>query len=435
MHIFFSGIGGAGIGPLALIAKQAGYEVSGSDKQHSQYIDYLKNAGITNIYVGQTAEAISEIHARTPIDWFVYSGALPRENPQHPELVFCAETGIKSSKRDELLNQIITDKNLRLIAVAGTHGKTTTTAMIVWLFHKLNIPISYSVGAKTGFSDSGHYEAEGSFFVYECDEFDRNFLAFSPELSTITSITWDHHDIYPTKASYKDAFKQFIHQSKHTLVWDEDLEYLGTPATDSMTVMDSQSPILNDIALLGLVNRQNALQAVLSVHRAIDAPLDQLITYVNSFPGLSRRFEKLSEGVYTDYAHNAEKVRGALNIALEHSAKVVVVYEGLHNRRQHFMLGQGQFTELFEGAEKVYIVPTYLGREDPDLKILTPADIAAFVGGPASVEPAQKDEALKILIDEHVQSGALVLCLSGGGGGSLDEWLRSAYKPNELSVS
>ena len=132
MHIFFSGIGGTAIGPLALIAKQAGYSVSGSDKQDSQYIEYLKKHGVSDITIGQTRDDIARAHEKQPIDWFVYTSALPLENPDAPELAFCREKNIKTSKRDELLNVIIQEKKLKLIAVAGTHGKTTTTGMERW---------------------------------------------------------------------------------------------------------------------------------------------------------------------------------------------------------------------------------------------------------------------------------------------------------------
>src|SRR4051812_23642513 len=119
MHIYFSSIGGAGIAPLAMVAHQAGYHVSGSDKQDSQYIDHLKKHGIKDIHIGQTTEAISNIHNKTPIDWYVYSSAVLLENPHAPELEFCREQAIKISKRDELLNQILADHHLKLIAVAG----------------------------------------------------------------------------------------------------------------------------------------------------------------------------------------------------------------------------------------------------------------------------------------------------------------------------
>src|SRR3982751_4816408 len=101
MHIFFSGIGGTGIGPLALIAKQAGYEVSGSDKQDSQYIEYLKKRGVGRIHIGQSQEDMARLHQEHPIDWLVYTSAAVMENPDHPEIVFAKENKIKNSKRDE----------------------------------------------------------------------------------------------------------------------------------------------------------------------------------------------------------------------------------------------------------------------------------------------------------------------------------------------
>src|SRR5215469_8626376 len=101
MHVFFSGIGGTGIGPLALLAHQAGFSVSGSDKQDSQYIAYLKKQGVTDITIGQSYDDIASAHAKAPIDWFVYTSALPMENPNAPELKFCRDHDIKMSKRDE----------------------------------------------------------------------------------------------------------------------------------------------------------------------------------------------------------------------------------------------------------------------------------------------------------------------------------------------
>ena len=199
--------------------------------------------------------------------------------------------------------------------------------------------------------------------------------------------------------------------------------------------MSSDDQLLGDIQLLGLVNRQNGLQAMLSVRAATGTPTRELIRYINAFPGLSRRFEKIMPNIYSDYAHNAEKVRGALDIALEHSKNVVVVYEGLHNRRQHFMRDQGQFLHLFDGAKKVYWVPSYLGREDPDLALLAPSELIQSMANPTIAEPAGMNDMLKKIIDTHAHDGDLVVCMSGGGGHSLDEWLRGVYKPSDESVN
>jgi UDP-N-acetylmuramate--alanine ligase len=185
MHVFFSGIGGTGIGPLALVAKQAGYEVSGSDAKDSNYISYLRDHGIKDIHIGQGRDQIEDVDSRNPIDWFVYSSALPKTDPHHPELQYCEDNNIRMSKRDEFLNEILQQKSLKLIAVAGTHGKTTTTAMAIWLFKQLGTPISYNVGGKLSFGDMGHYDEQSQYFVYECDEYDHNFLSFSPYLAMI----------------------------------------------------------------------------------------------------------------------------------------------------------------------------------------------------------------------------------------------------------
>jgi len=298
MHIFFSGIGGTAIGPLALIAKEAGFDVSGSDKQDSQYIEYLRKHGITNIHIGQTEEAIAELHDKQPIDWYVYSSAVAIENPHAPELEFCRDQAIHMSKRDELLNHIIETKKLQMIAIAGTHGKTTTTAMVIWLFKQLDQPVSYSVGAKISFGDMGQFVPESKFFVYECDEFDRNFLAFQPAHSLITGVTWDHHEIFPTREDYQQAFVEFISQSKQTTLWQEDAEYLGLASseyTDSeLHIQDSSDPSIERLKIVGRFNRLDAWLAIQTVHNATGIAVEALEEHMDSFPGLQRRMELIA---------------------------------------------------------------------------------------------------------------------------------------------
>lgn len=435
MHIFFSGIGGTAIGPLALIAKEAGYTVSGSDKQDSQYISYLRNHGITDIHIGQNVEDIARTHEANPIDWFVYSSAIVIENPYAPELVFCREQHIHTSKRDELLNQILADTGLKMVAIAGTHGKTTTTAMTIWLMTQLKQPISYSVGAKISFGDMGQYDPQSHYFIYECDEFDRNFLAFEPYLSMITGVTWDHHEIFPTREDYQQAFVEFISQSEHTLLWQEDAEYLGLesserPGDSQLHIEQSDNPSIHEITLHGHFNRLDAWLAVQTVQRLTGTPLAQLITIMNDFPGLQRRMERLVPNLYSDYAHTPEKIRGAMSVALEmaeaNSQKLVVVYEPLTNRRQHYMADQ--YTDCFTGAEKVYWLPSYLAREDPDQAILTPEQLVSYLTDPSIAEAAELNDGLVDIIQKHLDAGDMVVGMAGGGGGSLDEWLRKQFK-------
>lgn len=426
MHIFFSGIGGTAIGPLALIASQAGYSVSGSDQQDSQYIHYLRSKGIVNIHIGQDRESIEHIHADQPIDWFVRSSAVPDDSP---ELQFCEEQHIKTSKRDELLNLILKDKRLDLVAIAGTHGKTTTTAMVIWLFKQLRLPVSYSVGAKISFGDMGTFQEKSGYFIYECDEFDRNFLAFEPHISLITGVSWDHHEIFPTRDDYQQAFAEFIGQSGHTLLWQEDFDYLGLTSNSRLLVQDSAHSLISQITLAGQYNRLDAWLAIQAVHRLTKTPLETLISHINKFPGLQRRMEQIIPNLYSDYAHTPEKIRGAMSVALEMAGKngqeLIVVYEPLTNRRQHYMIDD--YKDCFAGAKKVYWLPSYLAREDPDQRIITPAELISRLTDPSIAEPMERNSRLAQTIKDHLKIGDMVVCMAGGGGGSLDEWLRTKF--------
>ncbi len=429
MHVYFSGIGGAGIGPLAQIAHQAGYDVSGSDQQNSQYIEYLKKHGITEITVGQSEAQIAAIHETKPIDWLVHSSSIHQD---HPELIYAKEQGIKTTKRDTLINQILADKNLKLIAVAGTHGKTTTTAMVIWLFKQLGIPVSYSVGAKLSFGDMGQYQKESEYFVYEADEFDRNFLAFEPEISLITGVSWDHHEIFPTREDYQQAFREFIDQTKHTFIWDEDAEYLGRDpmSRPECSVLDSANPQIETIKLKGKYNRLDAWLAVQSVHAITQKPLEELVAAINKFPGLSRRMEEIIPNLYSDYAHTPEKIRGAMSVATEMAQEsgqdLVVVYEPLTNRRQHYM--KDDYKDVFSGVSRLYWIPSYLAREDPDQRVIAPSEMIASLSDPTIAVPMERDEKLKSVIDEHLAKGDIVVCMAGGGGGSLDDWIHQEFK-------
>ncbi len=429
MHVFFSGIGGTAIGPLALIAKQAGYDVSGSDAKASDYVGYLRSKGIKNIYIGQTSDQIAAVHAKQPIDWFVYSSALPMTDPNHPELIFCAQNDIKTSKRDELLNKIIQDKDLQLIIVAGSHGKTTTTAMAIWLFKQFGVPLSYSVGAKISFGEMGHFDPNSKYFVYEGDEFDRNFLSFYPELSLVTGIDWDHPDIYPTREAYQEAFNEFIEQSEYSVLWHDDAEKLALIASKTLTILDEKDPLIDQkTSLPGHVNRLDAWLVANALQKILEKPLDEIIPKLNAFPGVSRRFEQLAPNLYTDYAHTPPKIRGALQLAREVAGdNVVVIYEGLHNTRQHFI--KNELAGIFDDVKQLYIVPSYLAREDKNLELLTPEKLLNLLSNSSKTHSAvaELNDKLAENIKKHTSQGNLVLCLTAGGPTSLDEWLRRKF--------
>ncbi|MCU0667138.1 MAG: Mur ligase domain-containing protein [Patescibacteria group bacterium] len=421
MHVFFSGIGGTAIGPLAIIAKQAGYEVSGSDKQDSQYVQYLSKFGI-DINIGQDPKNLEMIHKNSPIDWFVYSSALPLENPNHPELLKVNELGIKNSKRDLFLSEFINNHNLKLIAFAGTHGKTTSTAMAVWVFKQLNIPVSYSVGAKINFGNMAEYNPMSEYFVYECDEFDHNFLHFKPYISVLSKVDWDHQDIYPTRDSYIRAFKDFCHNSAKIFAHPEEVKYLNISNETNTNIIGSEFTI----NLIGKHNRNNAAGVASAISYATNTPINKVVSILENYPGSNRRFEKLSDNIYSDYAHTPEEIESTIQMAKELSKEIAVIYEPLTNMRQYFI--KDRYKDIFINLKSLYWVPSYLARENPNQRIIEPQEFVASLADSANAKPANLNDELKTNIQSLANNGVLCIVISGGGGGSLDEWARQQFK-------
>ncbi|MBH1956878.1 hypothetical protein I8H84_04865 [Candidatus Saccharibacteria bacterium] len=410
MNIYFSGIGGVGIGPLAQIAHDAGYSVIGSDLSESLTTHELRAQGV-DISLAQDGSFLEQQHQKTPLDWFIYTAALP---DSHPELVAARRLGIKTAKRDELLAHILQEKNLKLIAIAGTHGKTTTTGMAVWTLTQLGIPVSYSVGSQLSFGPSGRYVPDSEYFIYECDEFDRNFLHFSPHLSLITSIDYDHPDTYPTESDYMQAFGQFLNQSDSVILWQTDSQKIGSVRPVDWILSDDE---VASLELPGLHNRRNATLVLKAVEK-LGITGDSRAA-INSFPGTVRRFERLADNLYSDYGHHPVEIAATLQMAREISDEIVLVYQPHQNVRQHEI--QDQYTDQFELAEKVYWLPTYLSREDPNLTILTPSDLTKHITNPQVISIADLNHQLWDDIQAARDAGKLVLCM---GAGSIDTWVR-----------
>lgn len=416
MHIYFSGIGGVAIGPLALIARDAGYAVSGSDLAQSRFTDIMQRTGI-DFAIGQDGTHIAAVHRKQPINWLVVSSALPAD---HPEIMFAQQAGIKVTKRADILNTILHDKQLRLVAISGTHGKTTTTAMLVWLFKQFKLPVSYSVGSSFSFGPSGTYAPGSQYFVYECDEYDRNMLAFSPYLSLLTTVDYDHPDTYPTQADYDQAFIEFTNQSGQMVAWQTDAARLKISHLINVSLNNNDAEIAT-IKLAGLHNRQNAWLAVRAFLQLFpDEPIGEIIHAINNFPGTDRRFERLAPNLYSDYAHHPAEIRATLQLAREQNQLVVAVYQPHQNIRQHQVANE--YGDCFNQAAHVYWLPTYLSREDPELAILTPRQLIAMLDAPEMAESAEMDQALLAKIKTHLDGDELVVCM---GAGTIDEWLRA----------
>ncbi len=313
--------------------------------------------------------------------------------------------------------ELIKTQNLKLIAVSGTHGKTTTTGMAVWALKQLGVPVSYSVGTTLSFGASGAYEAGSEYFVYECDEYDRNMLHFSPFLSLLTSIDYDHPDTYPTRDDYTAAFRQYISQSNHTIAWEKDLTYLEQPPLETVWSLKPEDQAA--VALGGEHNRQNATLVLKALeYLELGEPVANT-AILDRFPGTDRRFEKLADNLYSDYGHHPKEIAATLQRARELSDKIVLVYQPHQNWRQHFI--RDEYTNQFELAEKIHWLPTYLTRENSDQPVLTPQELTTHITNPAALVYSKLDDALWQQIELYRTEGYLVICM---GAGTIDEWVR-----------
>lgn len=417
MHIYFSGIGGVGLGPLAEIARNAGHDISGSDLSATPTLLELQQNGF-EASLDQSGQHIKKVHRNKPIDWFVYTAALPID---HPELILAKKFSIKCTKRDELLKAIIEKSGQKLVAIAGTHGKTTTTAMVVWLFRELAVPdtVSYSIGATLSWGPSGFFDKKNKYFIYECDEFDRNFLHFYPDYSLVTNIRYDHADTYPSVTAYQKAFGDFMRQSAYVTVYQEELgDSTSLGLGNRLHGIDKKSVALSieSIGLAGRHNRENGYLAATLFETLTGISMEKIYSALVRFPGTSRRFEKLGDNLYSDYAHHPEEIAATLELASELSDDVIAVYQPHQNIRQHHL----NHSNCFDLAEKIYWLPTYLSREDPSLLVLSSQKLTQNLDA-SKVVLSRLDEDLAVTIKKACASGKLVLLM---GAGSIDDWAR-----------
>lgn len=434
MNIYISGISGTGMGPLALMAKQAGFTVFGSDLNKGAIYDELIKAGI-EVYIGEQNGDYLKAKLAQGIDWFCHTSALP-EN--HPELTAARAANIKCTKRDDLTAYLVDKLNLKMVAVAGTHGKTTTTAMIIWTALQLELPVSYIVGSTLGFAPSGAYHQGDKYFIYEADEYDRNFLKYHPWLAIIPSVSYDHPDIYPTRKDYEAAFEQFKSQSEHIIECKND-EIVQRIIEDDEEYYDKVLFKPEEFNLAGKARRIDAALAAAAVYdieeyEYSDPLIDvtkaypsHIIDSLNQFPGVGRRFEKLRDGLYTDYAHHPEEIAATVEIAreqadLDRKKGIVVIYEPHQNSRQHEV--RTGYKDAFKNANKLFWLPTYLTREDPNLKVITPAEFIKDLSNPEIAEPAELNDDLIRQIQKCLDNNYLVILMTAGPA---DPWLRQKF--------
>jgi UDP-N-acetylmuramate--alanine ligase len=393
-HIHLIGIGGTGLSAIARLLHESGYVVSGSDQSHGPLADALARDGIA-VYIGHRAENIAGA------DVIVRSSAVSADNP---EVAAAIAAGIPVLKRSEFLGQLMREKTV--IAIAGTHGKTTTTGLTAYMLHQLGLDPSFIVGGTIQQLGTNAHAGTGDFFVIEADEYDRMFLGLNPSLAVITYLEHDHPDIYPTFAEYRQAFFEFassIRAGGSALVCGDQPELRAF----SQELVSANIPCLtygceewNDyqarnirlspegfytldvwyqhaahtavlaynvtLSLPGKHNIQNALAALAAAHiQGVD--MKDAAPHVAAFTGTGRRFEITSvvNGItlIDDYAHHPTEIQTTLAAVRSRfqQARIYAIWQPHTYSRTRLL--RTEFTHAFSQADQVFITEIYASRE------------------------------------------------------------------------
>jgi UDP-N-acetylmuramate--alanine ligase len=440
-HIHLIGIGGTGLSAIARVLLEKGYTVSGSDRSALPLFNAITAAG-ARTFLGHAAEQIAGA------DLVVRSSAIPDDNP---EVVAARSQGIPVLKRSEFLEELTGDKDT--LAVAGSHGKTTTTAMLVWMLDRLGTEPSFILGGVIRQLGCNARAGAGLYFAIEADEYDYMFLGLSPKIAIITNIEHDHPDCFPTQAEYQQAFKAFLERVRPdglALICQDDPqarvlmnEMKEIPAqvlgygTSTQAVYLAENiqiikgypqfelfyqPNLSRIKKLGEVqlsvpgrhNVLNATAALAAIH-ALGLSEQEAINAVKSFTGADRRFEVIGEvggvTVIDDYGHHPTQLASTLEAARELYPKqrLWAVWEPHTYSRTQAM--EDEFTQALDLADKVIVLKIYAARENNP--VYTAKRIAdALTEKKASYIP-NFDSAADFLL-ENLSPGDVVITFSAG---------------------
>ena len=421
-RLHFLGIGGAGMSGLALVCARLGATVTGSDRSDSSYMERLRQAGLAPV-VGHDA---ANLPAGAEV---VVSTAIGADNP---ELVAAREGGVEPIRRGALLAELCAEK--RLIAIAGTHGKTTTTAMAVWALRAIGAEPAFFVGGEVprlgadGAAVNAGW-ADGEWVVAEADESDASFLELRPEIAVVTNVEMDHHARWGSLAELHRAFGQFLEPAAAAVLpaaggLDDLL------AGQRLLGFDCERPGPADLALAvpGAHNRANARAALAAIELA-GLDVEAAAAALADFPGVRRRLElKGSRGdtrIYDDYAHHPTEVRAALAGLRElRPGRLIAVFQPhLYSRTKAFAIEFGAALAL---ADEVAVLDVYPAREEPVGELagvsgLQVAQAAAerMGGGPVWWLPdsatASRALAERLDRDRHPPAGGQVLVTIGAG--------------------
>ena len=433
MKIHIIGIGGTGMAPIAVVLKEMGASVSGSDRSASVYTQHLTERGIS-VMIPQSAENI-----KNP-DLVFYSSAIHDDNP---ELAEARQRGIPTLKRREFLSCMLEGK--RTIAIAGSHGKSTTTSMITLVLTELGLEPGFIVGSSL--KDLGKIASAGKsdWFVIEADEYDNMFLGLYPYAACLTKVEYDHPDCFPTMEIYLDAFQNFLshtttegfillnaddpNQSLFRLPEERKVFRYGLDSECdftarnlkiqangcySFTFYDGTNEIPVSMNIPGKHNVSNAL-LVLSFCAVNGLDLAAAANAISKFQGISRRFELVAEWndikIIDDYAHHPTEIRATLKAAREYfpNRTIRAIWQPHTYSRTKSLLEE--FAASFSDADDLIITDIYAARESySDFGI---EDVMRAVQHP-SVHHLSENEDVADYLVKNLVNGDVVVTLSAG---------------------
>jgi UDP-N-acetylmuramate--alanine ligase len=389
-HVHLIGIGGTGISSIARVLLEKGYTVSGSDRVLSPLALDLRAAGVT-VYEGHSAGNIAGA------DLVVRSSAIPDENV---EVIAACEKNIPVLKRSDFLGDLLKDHFS--IAVAGSHGKTTTSSLLAWSLHRLSLDPSYILGGVSKNLGSNAHAGKGRHFVIEADEYDRMFLGLNPDVILINNIEFDHPDCFPTLADYTKAFTDFIRLVKpggfvfagyetsigknlfaalpagvqaFTFGKNSTADYraanlkINSAGSYDFDVFYRQEikPLVSVSLLIpGEHNVLNAL-GVIAIHHQLGTNLTLAALAIGEFNGTGRRFDVVGEvngiTIVDDYAHHPSKIRATLAAARTAYPKrrIIAVWQPHTYSRTRALASE--FINAFVQADLVIVSEIYASRE------------------------------------------------------------------------
>ncbi len=457
MRLHLVGIGGAGISAVARVLLGRGFVVSGSDVQENALTAALRAEGAT-VYTGHAAAHIAGAEA------LVISSAVPESNP---EVVAARAKGIPVLKRADLLGHLMADEIG--IAVAGSHGKTTTTGMIAQILLEGGLDPTVIVGGVLPAWGSNGRVGQGGFFVIEADEYDYMFLGLRPEVAVVTNIEHDHPDMFATEEDYLAAFAEFVmllppNGRLVACIDDEGVRRLlrrvtlpgvevttfsvlsnGRARTSEGQTADFQAfdlrpnplggmdfVVQHEGQLVGLARLRvpgvhNVANALAAIVVGLDAGLDfhQIRQALANFGGVGRRFQVQGEvgqvTVIDDYAHHPTEIRTTLAAARQRypGRRIWAVWQPHTFSRTKLYLQE--FAASFDQADRVVALDIYRSRETETLGIDTAVVLNAMQHAAAVHIPSREEAATYIL--DRVLPGDVILTLGAGDGHMVGEWV------------